>query len=78
VEQFNLVNVSPCDSWSKILSPGEFKIALLVAHGLSNKEVARELGVREGTVKTHLNRIFQKLGAERRYDLIGELSAAVK
>jgi len=78
MEKFNLTKVPPCDKWSKLLSRSEFKIALLVSRGLSNKEVARELGVTEGTVKTHLNRTFQKLGVKRRYDLIGKISAAVQ
>jgi two-component system nitrate/nitrite response regulator NarL len=73
-----LTNVPPCDEWSKLLSRSELKIALLVARGLSNKEVARELGVTEGTVKTHLYRIFRKLGVKRRYDLIGKISAVVQ
>jgi hypothetical protein len=40
----------------------------------SNKKVARELALREGTVKVYLSRIFQKLGAKRRYDLIVQAS----
>ena len=50
------------DGWSKILSPREGEVALLVARGLSNKEVARELGLGEGTVKAHVHSILQKLG----------------
>jgi DNA-binding NarL/FixJ family response regulator len=61
---------SRSDAWSKVLSPREHDIALLVARGLSNKEVARELGLREGTVKINLHRIFQKLGTNNRYSLI--------
>ena len=66
----NRFDISPSNEWSKILSHREFTIAILVARGLSNKTVAQELGLTEGTVKVHLNRIFQKLGAKRRYDLI--------
>jgi DNA-binding NarL/FixJ family response regulator len=66
------------DEWSRVLSPREREIALLVARGLSNKEVARALGVSDGTVKIHLHSIFQKLGAKSRYGLIvqGGLGAA--
>jgi DNA-binding NarL/FixJ family response regulator len=59
------------DEWSKVLSPREREVALLVARGLTNKEVARELGLCDGTVKIHLHSIFQKLGAKSRCNLIG-------
>jgi DNA-binding NarL/FixJ family response regulator len=53
-----------------MLSPREREVAQLVARGLSNKEVARELGLSDGTVKIHVHSIFQKLGAKSRYRLI--------
>ena len=37
--------------------------------GLSNKAVARALGLSTGTVKLHLHRVFQKLGLKNRYAL---------
>ena len=64
------------DEWSKVLSPREREVALLVARGLTNKEVARELGLCDGTVKIHLHSIFQKLGAKRRYNLIVQRATA--
>jgi len=57
-------------TWWKILSPREGEVALLVARGLSNKQVARELGISGGTVKGHMHSIFQKLGTKSRYSLI--------
>ena len=57
----------------------EREVACLVARGLSNKEVARELGLSSGTVKLHLHSIFQKLGVKNRFSLRGHqylLSAA--
>ena len=68
------VILPPSDEWSKLLSNREFKVALLVARGFSNKKVAHELSLSDGTVKVYLTSIFQKLGAKRRYDLIVELS----
>lgn len=53
-----------------VLSPREFEVASLVALGLSNKQVARSLGITESTVRIHLNSIFRKLGATNRYKLI--------
>ena len=59
--------------WSKLLSPREQEVVLLVVRGLTNKEVARELGLSDGTVKAHLHNIFQKLGTTRRYNLISQV-----
>lgn len=42
----------------------------LVLQGLSNKVVAWQLGVREGTVKIHLHNVFRKLGVSNRAGLI--------
>ena len=64
------------DVWSKVLTPREREVALLVARGLKNKEVALELGLSDGTVKIHLVNIFRKLGTKSRYDLIVQRSAA--
>lgn len=44
----------------------ELEILELIAAGLSNREIAEKLGVSENTVKTHSNRVFDKLGARRR------------
>jgi DNA-binding NarL/FixJ family response regulator len=48
------------------LSPRELEILQAVAEGLSNKQVGRRLHVSEATVKTHLLRIFAKLGVDDR------------
>jgi len=40
-----------------------------VALGLRNAEVAKRLSITEGTVKTHLNNVFQKLGFRDRVEL---------
>jgi two-component system, NarL family, nitrate/nitrite response regulator NarL len=58
------------DEWRKALSQREFEVALLVAEGSSNKQVARQLGVCEGTIKLHVRNIFRKVGASSRYSLI--------
>ena len=51
-------------------SPRERQVALLVARGFSNKEIARELRLSCGTVKVHMHSIFQKLGTKRHHSLI--------
>jgi DNA-binding NarL/FixJ family response regulator len=66
--------ILPSDEWSKLLTNRECDIVRLVSRGFSNKKVAHELKVKEGTVKVYLNRIFQKLGVKRRYELIVQMS----
>jgi DNA-binding NarL/FixJ family response regulator len=48
------------------LSKRESEILQKVAYGSTTKQVARELGISPHTVKTHLERIFEKLGANDR------------
>lgn len=48
------------------LSPREREVLRLVAAGKSNKEIARELGVTERTIKFHVTGILNKLGASNR------------
>ncbi|GAA5167292.1 response regulator [Ornithinimicrobium tianjinense] len=58
------------------LSARELEVLRLVADGLSNREVARRLVVSEATVKTHLNHVFVKLGAESRTAAVAAARAA--
>lgn len=51
------------------LSDREREIAHLVAHGLSNREIAEKLVLSRRTVENHLYRIFAKLDVTRREDL---------
>jgi two-component system nitrate/nitrite response regulator NarL len=51
------------------LSARERSIALLVSRGLRNKEIGRELGMSEGTVKIYLHRIYDKLDVQNRVEL---------
>ena len=46
-----------------VLSSREVEILQLVAQGINNKGIANQLWISEATVKSHLNRIFDKLGA---------------
>lgn len=48
------------------LSPREIEVLKLIAHGLSNKEVASQLGVTEATAKKHMTGVLTKLGAKDR------------
>jgi DNA-binding NarL/FixJ family response regulator len=51
------------------LSPRQLQIVRLVARGCSNKAIARELGLREQTVKNHLARASRSLGKANRLEL---------
>jgi two-component system nitrate/nitrite response regulator NarL len=51
------------------LTPREQQVMELVEHGLKNREIARELGIRPGTVKIHLKHIFEKTCVRVRYGL---------
>ena len=44
----------------------ELEVLAGVAHGLTNAEIGRELFIGEATVKTHLLRVFTKLGVDDR------------
>jgi DNA-binding CsgD family transcriptional regulator len=44
----------------------ELEILTLIAHGMSNREIAEKLFVSENTVKTHSSRLLDKLSAKRR------------
>jgi RNA polymerase sigma factor (sigma-70 family) len=49
-----------------LLTHRESQIVRLVSEGLSNKEIARQLSISQGTVKVHLHNIFQKLDISNR------------
>jgi len=48
------------------LSPRENDVLALIVKGNSNKEIAAELGITEGTVKCHVNAILARLGVSDR------------
>ena len=51
------------------LTPREHTIVHLVGQGLGNKEIAQQLGVTVATIRTHLSRVYGKLGTESRVEL---------
>ncbi len=52
------------------LTPREAALATALARGAAPKQAAFDLGISEGTVKTHLKRIMDKAGAHRTAELI--------
>ena len=54
---------------AEVLTPREVEITRLIAGGLTNKEIGDKLFISEGTVKTHLHRIYEKLNLHGRLEL---------
>jgi len=54
----------------QMITPREAQVVALVAEGLSNRDIARELSLSEHTVKKYLFRIFDKLGISSRVELV--------
>lgn len=52
------------------LSERELEVLTLLARGKANKEIARALGIAEGTVKTHTNNIYRKLDVRNRTEAL--------
>ena len=48
------------------LTEREREVLALVGLGLANKQIARRLDIREGTVKAHLTNVFQRIGVRDR------------
>jgi ATP/maltotriose-dependent transcriptional regulator MalT len=56
----------PSEPWPDGLTDREGEILLLIADGLSNREITARLFIGNATVKTHINRIFAKIGVTDR------------
>ena len=61
---------SPTDSLLEPLTERELEILRLLVRGLSNAAMARELVITIGTVKSHINHIYGKLGVQSRSQAI--------
>ncbi len=59
---------------SSPISARELEVMTLLAEGLSNKQIAKRLGIREQTVKNHVTRTMEKLGVQNRTE-VGLLAA---
>jgi DNA-binding NarL/FixJ family response regulator len=55
---------------SRVLTAREIEVIRMLARGLRSARIASELHISEGTVKTHLHRIYEKLGVDGRVSLI--------
>ncbi|WP_418647285.1 LuxR C-terminal-related transcriptional regulator [Thauera butanivorans] len=66
------------DSALDLLSQRELEVARAVACGMSNKEIARALGITERTIKAHLGAAFEKLGVRDRLQLALRIGAGAR
>lgn len=57
------------------LTPREREVMALVARGLSNKAIGKELGIGLGTVKSHVHNALQRLGASSRTEAVSRADA---
>ena len=65
----NLSQPSSVDYQDSGLSPREFEVVRLVARGATNAEIAEQLFISVGTVKTHLGSVQLKLNARNRVEI---------
>jgi DNA-binding NarL/FixJ family response regulator len=61
----------------EVLTVRELEVMRLAAEGLTNKTIARQLRVSEGTIKLHLHHIYRKLGIKSRFALAAVLHKKV-
>jgi DNA-binding CsgD family transcriptional regulator len=52
------------------MSPRELIVAKFVCGGLSNEEIAKHLGIKTATIKTHLRNIYRRIGVQRKLDML--------
>jgi two-component system, NarL family, nitrate/nitrite response regulator NarL len=68
------ISLGGCVECGVPLSPRELEIARLIDCGLTNKHIARRLGIETATVKNHLHNMYEKLKVHRR----GEAAARIR
>jgi len=51
------------------LTPREMEVVSCIVEGCSNRDIAKQFGLSEGTVKRHLSNIFDKTGVSTRLEL---------
>ena len=62
-------SVGASTSVDRLLTAREREVAALVTHGLSNREIANQLVITEGTAEVHVKHILSKLGLKSRHQI---------
>ena len=57
------------------LTPQQFRVLMMLAEGLLNKQIAYDLAVSEATIKAHVTAIFRKLGVQNRTQAVLAIAA---
>ena len=52
------------------MSPRELQVAKLVCQGFSNEEIAKDLKIKQGTVKTHLRNIYRRVRVKNKIAML--------
>jgi DNA-binding NarL/FixJ family response regulator len=73
IDELEKANGSARAFAKKALSDRETEVAQLMALGLVNKQIARRLGIKQPTVKTHVSNVLRKLQLKRRQEVIRRL-----
>lgn len=70
-----VVQLLPAETAAPVveLTPRERETMRWVAIGLTTRQIAQRMGISSGTVRTHVGRIFQKLGATTRAEAVATL-----
>ena len=79
VEKLLAIHVEPqidLDGTHVVLSTRELQIVSWMRHGMTNKQIAREMGISDTTVKTHAHNIFHKMHISGRVRLLQKLQHA--
>jgi len=78
VQEPGIVPQIPGEAFARLygLTGGELRTVLAIAPGLGVSEASDLLGLSEGTVRSHLHRVFEKTGTTRQAELIKLLASA--
>lgn len=66
------------EAFADLLSSRECEVAVLVARGLRNAEIAKRLSIGDKTVEKHLASVFEKLGVRSRSEVVAYMAASRK
>jgi DNA-binding CsgD family transcriptional regulator len=52
------------------ISPRELQVARLICYGFNNAEIAKDLNIKRGTVKTHVRNIYRRIRVKNKLELL--------